>query len=99
MKLPFVLVFAGLISLTANIAAAQSQALAEKAQHAKELMAAGRAAEAVPIYSELIKSIPNNSGLILNLGLALDLSGRSAKPSSSTKACSSSILIPFRRYC
>ena len=76
MKLPFVLVFAGLISLTANIAAAQSQALAEKAQHAKELMAAGRAAEAVPIYSELIKSIPNNSGLILNLGLALDLSGK-----------------------
>src|ERR1019366_9406093 len=51
------------------------QALAEKAQHAKELMAAGRPAEAVPIYRELIRAVPNNPGLVLNLGLALDMSG------------------------
>lgn len=73
----FLLVFAsaGVILLTVSSAGAQSLALAEKAQHAKELMAAGRAAEAVPIYSELVESVPNNPGLILNLGLALDLSG------------------------
>jgi tetratricopeptide (TPR) repeat protein len=73
----FLLVFAcaGVILLTVSTAGAQSLALAEKARHAKELMAAGRAAEAVPIYSELVKSIPNNPGLVLNLGLALDLSG------------------------
>jgi len=63
------------ILLFAGPALAQSQALAEKAQHAKELMAAGRPGEAVPIYRELIKAIPNNPGLVLNLGLALDMSG------------------------
>ena len=51
------------------------QALAEKAHHAKKLMAAGRPAEAVPIYRELIRAVPNNPGLVLNLGLALDMSG------------------------
>jgi predicted Zn-dependent protease len=73
----FVLAFAcvGAILVNASTAGAQSLALAEKAQHAKELMAAGRAAEAVPIYRELVKSIPNNPGLILNLGLALDMAG------------------------
>lgn len=65
----------GAILLAVSAACAQTQALAEKAQHAKELMAAGRAAEAVPIYRELLKSIPDNPGLMLNLGLALDLSG------------------------
>ncbi|HME01025.1 MAG TPA: tetratricopeptide repeat protein [Terriglobia bacterium] len=74
----FLLFFAcaGAILASASTGGGQSPALAEKAQHAKELMAAGRAGEAVPIYTELVKSIPNNPGLILNLGLALDLSGR-----------------------
>ena len=74
----FFMVFAcvGAIFLNVSPVAAQSPGLAEKAQHAKELMAAGRAGEAVPIYSELVKAVPNNPGLILNLGLALDLSGR-----------------------
>jgi tetratricopeptide (TPR) repeat protein len=53
----------------------QSQALAEKAQHAKQLMAAGRPDQAVPIYRELIRAVPNNPGVVLNLGLALDMSG------------------------
>jgi predicted Zn-dependent protease len=61
--------------LMVSTAGAQAQALAEKAQHAKELMAAGRPGEAVPIYRELIKAVPNNPGLVLNLGLALDMSG------------------------
>ena len=51
------------------------QALAEKAHHAKELMAAGRPAEALPIYRELIRALPNNAGLVMNLGLALDMLG------------------------
>jgi tetratricopeptide (TPR) repeat protein len=51
------------------------QALAEKAQQAEALMAAGRPSEAVSIYRELIRAMPNNPGLVLNLGLALDMSG------------------------
>lgn len=76
MKVFLAFAFAAVISLTGSTAHAQSPALAEKAQHAKELMAAGRAGEAVPIYAELVKAVPNNPGLILNLGLALDLSGK-----------------------
>lgn len=51
------------------------QALAEKAQRAKQLMAAGHAGEAVPIYRELLRARPDNPGLALNLALALDMSG------------------------
>ena len=42
---------------------------------ARELMAAGRYADAVPIYRALAASAPGNAGLQLNLGLALHLSG------------------------
>src|SRR5208282_5310485 len=73
----FLLFFAcaGAILASASTGGGQSPALAEKAQHAKELMAAGRPGEAVPIYRELVRAMPGNPGLILNLGLALDMSG------------------------
>ena len=51
------------------------QDLAEKAQAAKQRMAAGHPDEAVPIYRELLRAMPGNPGLTLNLGLALDMSG------------------------
>ena len=38
-------------------------------------MAAQRFDEAVPIYRELVRALPNNPGLVMNLGLALDYSG------------------------
>src|ERR1700751_6484058 len=54
---------------------AQSADLAEKSHHAKDLMAAQRFAEAVPVYRELVRALPSNPGLVMNLGLALDYSG------------------------
>ena len=54
---------------------AQSQDFAEKSHRAKDLMAAQRFAEAVPIYRELVQALPGNPGLLMNLGLALDYSG------------------------
>jgi predicted Zn-dependent protease len=51
------------------------QALAEKAQVAKQLMAAGHPGDAVPIYRELLRAMPDDPGLALDLGLALDMSG------------------------
>lgn len=57
------------------VAAAQSPELAQKSHEAKQLMAAGRFAEAVPIYSELVKAAPGNPGFLLDLGMALHLSG------------------------
>ncbi|HEV2246958.1 MAG TPA: tetratricopeptide repeat protein [Terriglobia bacterium] len=61
--------------LVASLLSAQSVGLARKSQHAKELMAAGKFEEAIPIYRELVRAVPGNPGLITNLGLALDMSG------------------------
>lgn len=49
--------------------------LAEQSHHAKELMAEGRFAEAIPIYEQLVRAVPGNAGLILNLGLAQEMAG------------------------
>lgn len=38
-------------------------------------MDSGKPAEAVPIYRELVRAVPGNAGLIMDLGLALDMSG------------------------
>lgn len=50
--------------------------LALKSKRAKELMGDERFAEAVPIYQDLVKALPGNPGLRLNLGMALQMSGR-----------------------
>jgi predicted Zn-dependent protease len=55
---------------------AQGPDLAQKSHRAKELLEAGKAEEAVPIYRELAQALPNNPGLMMNLGLALDMAGR-----------------------
>lgn len=52
--------------------------LAEESHRAKELMAEGRFAEAIPIYQSLVRSVPGNPGLVLNLGLAQEMAGHPA---------------------
>src|SRR2546421_12661532 len=58
---------------------AQSEDLATKSQRAKEFMAEGKFAEAIPLYSELNHALPNNPGLLLNLGMALHMAGDERK--------------------
>src|SRR6266403_5463433 len=53
----------------------QSDDLAMKSQRAKEFMAHGKFAAAVPLYRELNRAVPNNPGLLLNLGMALHMAG------------------------
>jgi tetratricopeptide (TPR) repeat protein len=53
----------------------QSDDLALKSQRAKEFMADGKFVEAVPLYQELNQAVPNNPGLLLNLGMALHMAG------------------------
>jgi tetratricopeptide (TPR) repeat protein len=65
-----------LLFCTAISAFAQADALAHKSQQAKQLMAQGRFADAVPIYQELCRALPANTGLRLNLALAYQMSGR-----------------------
>jgi tetratricopeptide (TPR) repeat protein len=53
--------------------------LAAKSQRAKEFMAEGKFADAVHLYHELNQAVPNNPGLLLNLGMALQMAGDERK--------------------
>src|SRR6266849_5938112 len=57
----------------------QSDDLAMKSQRAKQFMADGKFAEAIPLYRELNQAVPNNPGLMLNLGMALHMAGDERK--------------------
>lgn len=61
------------------LAAQTSDELAQQSRRAKELMSAGRFEEAIPIYQQLLKAVPGNPGLILNLGLAEEMAGHPAQ--------------------
>jgi tetratricopeptide (TPR) repeat protein len=54
---------------------AQSEQQAKESQHAKELLAAGKYEQAIPIYQKLVQELPGNAGLLWNLALAEHLSG------------------------
>ena len=49
--------------------------LASESHQGKELMASGRFEEAIPIYRNLVRALPDNPGPLLNLGLALHMAG------------------------
>src|SRR2546425_3640781 len=74
MRLLRVLAVCSALSLT--LISARAEDLAAKSARAKDLMAAGRFEEAIPIYRELVKAIPGNPGSIMNLGLALHMAGQ-----------------------
>ncbi len=63
-----------LFSLT--LFAWQRDDLAAISQRAGVLMGAGKFADAIPLYQQLVKAVPGNPGLVLNLALAQHMSGR-----------------------
>src|SRR3982074_3233176 len=65
---------------------AQSDELTLKSQHAKDLMAEGKFADAIPLYRELNQAVPNNPGLMLNLGMALQMAGKKREAISELEA-------------
>ncbi len=71
------LLIPGLLLLMATHSPAQSQLLIEKSKRGKELMAEQKFEEAASIYRQLVQAVPNNPGLLLNLGMALHLAGHS----------------------
>ena len=54
---------------------AQDQDLAALSHTVKQLMAEGHFDEAIPICEQLVKAMPGNPGLILNLGMAEEMAG------------------------
>jgi len=57
-------------------AAPQSDEPALMSQRAKQAMAAGRYEEAAKLYQELVRALPDDAGMIFNLGLARYSAGR-----------------------
>ncbi len=55
---------------------AQSADLATRSRDATRAMEGGRFDEAVRIYRDLLESLPHDSGLLMNLGMALAMGGR-----------------------
>ncbi len=65
-----------LLLLLSALAIAQPDELALESRRAKQFMAQGRFAEAIEIYERLNQAVPNNPGLLLNLGMAEHLAGK-----------------------
>jgi predicted Zn-dependent protease len=54
----------------------QSADLAKDSERAKEFVGSGQPEKAIPIYQQLVKAVPNNPGLMTNLGIAQEMAGR-----------------------
>src|SRR6266699_528441 len=79
MKAANLLLFSLVSILAQSSCLAQSDDFAVKSRRAKEFMAEGEFADAVPLYRELNVAVPNNPGLLLNLGMALHMAGDERK--------------------
>jgi tetratricopeptide (TPR) repeat protein len=66
----------GLCAIFTFALLAQSESEVVKSQLAKKLMAEGKFAEAVQQYRELVQTVPGNTGLLLNLGMAHHMAGQ-----------------------
>ena len=74
--MPALLLLATLLLVQAAPPTPPDPAFAARSQRGKELMAAGRYADAAAVYRELVQALPGNAGLVLNLGMALHLAGQ-----------------------
>ncbi len=71
--------FVWLALAAAVAAAAQTAVVRQKLAQARELVLSGRAADAVPIYEELLEASPDNPGLMMNLAVARFKAGQYEK--------------------
>jgi tetratricopeptide (TPR) repeat protein len=62
--------------LLATAASSAQDDLQTNAQRARQAMVGGRYEEAARLYSELVREVPQNPGLLLNLGIAQHSAGR-----------------------
>ena len=71
--------FFALAVATARLCGFQSEDLAALSRRVKELMSEGRFEQAIPICEQLVKAVPGNTGLLLNLGMAEQMAGHPDK--------------------
>jgi tetratricopeptide (TPR) repeat protein len=72
-------VFSGLVFSCLVGARAQSDDLARRSEQARQLMVEGKYEPAIQIYLELVKALPGETGLMLNLALAQHMAGHEAE--------------------
>jgi len=65
-----------LLAGTPVVAAPQADDVAAKARQGRDAMAAGRFEEAAALYGAVVRALPNEPGMRMNLGLALSMAGR-----------------------
>jgi tetratricopeptide (TPR) repeat protein len=82
-----------LISLCAAIRA-QEEALVEKSRAARRALQAGRYVEAVHLYRDLTRALPDDAGMRFNLGLALEKNGNPAEAIPELERASKAGLAP-----
>src|SRR5690349_15117682 len=58
-----------------GVIAAQTDTPEEQSQRGKQLMAQGKFEEAIGVYRAMVKAMPGNPGLVLNLALAEEMAG------------------------
>jgi tetratricopeptide (TPR) repeat protein len=68
----------GLMVAACSLVWGQTPELVNQSKQATALMGQGRFAEAIPLYEALVKAIPGNPGLLLNLGMAQHMAGQDA---------------------
>jgi predicted Zn-dependent protease len=71
-----ILILTCLILMPCTAQSGQHEGLAAESQHAEELIATGHPEQAIPIYEELIRAVPGNSGLLTDLGIACETAGQ-----------------------
>jgi tetratricopeptide (TPR) repeat protein len=64
-------------AVVAMQASADAAAVAARQQQAKQAMAESRFDDAARVYRELLQALPNEPGLLMNLGMALAMGGHS----------------------
>lgn len=65
--------------LAAQLLSAQAEDPGEASHRARQMMAMGRFAEAASVYEKILQAMPGNTGIRLNLAIALHMAGQDGR--------------------
>src|SRR5574337_1302101 len=86
MRVRYLAALVGCAIATVVPASGQRDDLAAQSQRGKDLIAAERFEEAIPIYRELSRTLPDDPGPLANLGMVLHLAGHDREAADKLEA-------------